>query len=164
MSGSITSRSFRVANDSAMRTLSLYTILAEVMAVGTPVFCYPAKYLDFLVKFSILKSKMIFPGSFWYLGGRLSFSYKTLNALRTTLMYLMIEYFHSTSQIFLSVSRASLVVLGILIPNFCFLFMYLVLTLAIIISLFLRKYGAYQKNAGTVFILYDIDYLAVSMG
>ena len=134
----IHSRSFNEAPVMAILTDSVETMLVYVKLLWASTIWPPATGHAFLVKFSILIEKTMWHFLFWEPIGGLSSSSRILDATFTTLISFCIALYHRPFPFSLSNIKASSTVLGTLVPNFCVILGYLLLTAAMILCLYSR--------------------------
>ena len=164
MSEGLTSRSFRAATVSAIRTVSREMTLAYVMTAGVSVMCPPTTSRALRMNLSIFTVKIMWHCIHWYPGGILSLSSKVLKAMRTFCISFWIASRQRVVFVSQSISRARLTVFGISKLNLWVVLWYRQLTAARILSFFFVTYGTHQEKAGSLSIPLSIAYWATSIG
>ena len=142
------SRSFNAAKVMAFLTDSLETTLGYVHLLGASTVWPPATKFDFLEKSSIFIENTMWHFIYWEPIGGLSSSSRILNATFTALISFCIAINHRSFQFSLSKAKASSTVLRTLIPNYCIILWHLLLTAAMILSLF-KKWVVHQENTAS---------------
>ena len=165
MSAAMISKWFNAAIVKAIRTDSLDTTLAYVIAAGGSVVWPPATRRHLRCNDPIFISNTIWQFICWKSGGIPSPSFRTSNATRTFFISRANPSLQKVVPVRRSISKASFTVFGRSIPNLWVLLWYRLLRAFAIIRSRRCKVGpTHQAKAGYWSILFDTAYSAVCTG